>query len=389
MMRRLVICVTLLSVLSAAVNASADIKRWGAYGSNTFDLQQSPTVEPVPAGHGSIVKVDGGNSATYALSSDGTLWAFGTNGRGQLGDGTKEKSATPIPVSFPAGIKIAAVGQGRAVAFAVDSTGQAWAWGRAPEESEEGEEGYAQSLCLGPQTRDVLKPQRVPGLNEARAVQGAATHVLWLMDNGTVKTCGANSLGQLGIGSETPSASTTPVLVPGLTNVVEVSAGQATSCALTAGGQVYVWGGDEHGQVGNGEERKTGVFSPYHVHLPGPASEISCGGNYLSNGSTLALVEGVVYGWGDDEEGQVGDGQRANKTSPSLASETTLLGLTQVVTAGEYSLGVNVAGEVYGWGSNEKFGLATSKKHRMYMEPQLIDTGASEVSATAFNSVER
>jgi alpha-tubulin suppressor-like RCC1 family protein len=388
-MRRLVTSLPVLVVLLATSSASAAIKHWGAYGAGGFGVAQTPTVVPLPPEAGTIVKIDGGNAASYALSSAGTVWSVGKNGHGQLGDGTKSKTLTPVEAKFPAGTKIVAIGEGRSVGFAVDSTGQAWSWGRAPNEAPGRGEGDDQSLCLGHQRNDVLTPQPIPGLTKVRGVQGGATHVVWLMENGTVETCGANTLGQLGIGSSEPQASPTPVVVTGLSDVVEVSAGQATSCARTATGEVYVWGGDAHGQVGNGQQQETGISSPFHVPLPGKASEISCGGNYLANGSTLALVGGLVYGWGDNEKGQLGDGTTTDKASPTLSSQTILLGLKQVVTSGAYSLGVTGTGEVYGWGSNEEFTLAAPRKVKFSPAPLLIDTGASEVSGTAFDSVDR
>jgi alpha-tubulin suppressor-like RCC1 family protein len=388
-MRRCSAIFVIILVVGGAVAAGSDasgVKRWGAYGSTRFDQDRVPTAVSIPQGHGVTVKIDAGNAASYALSSDGTLWAFGKNSHGELGNGTTEPSMSPVAVTFPAATTITAVGEGDATGFAVDSTGQAWSWGS--EQREEGE-GPAQSLCLGRQTGDVLTPRKVPGLTGVRAVQAGATHVIWLMQDGTVETCGANYLGQLGIGNSGLGMSYVPVKVPGLSDVVEVSAGQATTCARTAGGEVYVWGGDLHGQVGNGVEEETGVFSPFHVPLPAPASDISCGGNYRKNGSTLALAGGVLYGWGDDEKGQLGDGQTTNKASPAVATDTLGLKLTQVITSGAYSLGVNAAGNVYGWGWDYEFTIATRGQFELHLEPLLIDTGALEVSGTAFDSLER
>jgi alpha-tubulin suppressor-like RCC1 family protein len=388
-MRRLVSVLVLVVALSGAGTAHAVVKRWGGYGSRGYGLRRKPVEVPTSPAKGEIVKVDGGNAASYALTSDGALWAFGKNGEGELGNGTTTPSLTPVQVKFPAGTDIVAIGEARSSGFAIDSTGQGWVWGRYPKKTRSlKNEEAVPSLCLGQHSGDVLTPQPVPGLTGVRAVQGGSTHVAWLTDEGTVETCGANNHGQLGTGSAEPTSSLTPVVVPGLTGVQEISAGQADTCARTGFGEVYVWGSDQHGQVGNGTEEEA-VFSPTRVPLPGPASEISCGGNLLTNGSAVALVNGVAYGWGDDESGQLGDGQTVNKTSPVVASETKSLKLTQIITSGAYSLGVNSEGNVYGWGSNEKLTIGAPGKVAMSLTPRLIDTGAVEVSGTAYDSVDR
>lgn len=185
--------------------------------------------------------------------------------------------------------------------------------------------------------------------------------------------------------------------------MVEVSAGKATTCARTENGEIYDWGANDHGQIGNSEEENeeenegegeepagAGVSSPFHVPLPGPASEISCGGNRSGDGGELALVGGQAYGWGEDEEGEAGDEQTTNKPTPTLASATTSLNLVQVVESGSYSLGLSANGNVYGWGSNVGFTLAMPPRElELSLSPRLIDTGATEISATSFDSVDR
>ena len=137
----------------------------------------------------------------------------------------------------------------------------------------------------------------------------------------------------------------------GLSNVVEISAGQVQTLARTASGTVYGWGSNEEGQLCMGKAIRK-VFAPVEVPLPGPASEISGGGNHLSDGHSLMLVEGVPYGCGDDESGQLGDGSIVTEYAPTVGSELLTLGLTRVVAAGEASIGLSSSGEVYTWGSN-------------------------------------
>jgi alpha-tubulin suppressor-like RCC1 family protein len=393
-MRQLTCTVVLAAMLAVPGVASGTVLRWGSYGNGNWGKKKTPTGVKFVGEPGPLVKIDAGNAESYVLGSDGTEWAFGQNQQGQLGNGTvgnKLKYLKAAPVLFPEGTHIVAIGEGRAAGFAIDSSGQGWSWGRSEEQNKKETEGRTSSLCLGPMEEPISIPEQVPGLTGVRAVQGGGTHVLWLTDKGTVKACGANQHGQLGDGTTTSSL--TPVTVQGLPEVVEISSGKATSCARTASGEVYVWGDDVHGQVGDGTFTK-GVYLPYHVPLPGPASEISCGGNGELNGSTMALVNGVIYGWGADEVDQVGDGQNTDKASPVVASETlglSALGgpITHIVTSGESSFALTANGNVYGWGSNEGWSLALPEESMITPSPVLIATEAVEISSTSYDVLAR
>jgi alpha-tubulin suppressor-like RCC1 family protein len=354
--------------LLCASTAAAEVDRWGSYA-GAF-TQPTPTAV---AGLENVVAIDAGNVSSYALEQNGTLWAFGENGRGQLGDGLKEDAITrAVEVSFPVGVKIVAIGEAEDAGFAIDSTGQGWSWG--------------DTMCLGKAVGDTTKPQKVPGMTEAVAVQGGGHHVLWLLRNRTLQACGKNENGQLGVG-EGIAYSALPKALPGLSNVVEVSAGEKSSCARTSTGAVYDWGADYNGQVGNGMEQAS-VYEPFKVPLPGVASEISCGGDLPPNGHTLALVEGAVYGWGADGGGQIGDEQTVNKRTPTLARAVSSLGLTHIVASGACSLGLNAAGNVYAWGSDADKALGAGKEKSSHM-PLLVDGGAVEISGTAYNGLDR
>jgi alpha-tubulin suppressor-like RCC1 family protein len=366
-----------LALSPGASAASATAHRWGAF--STQEELQTPGPVTYSGSEGEIVKIDAGNASAYALTANGDVLAWGANEHGQLGDGTTGASFNEVVhVRFPAGVRIVAIGEERASGFAVDSTGRAWAWG----------EGASGSDCLGKHVENLTEPTMIPGLAGVAAVQGGATHSIWLMRSGAVMMCGLNQYGQLGTG-QVGGVAAAPVQVPGLTKVVEVSAGQGVACARIASGTVFDWGNDNQGQVGNGVFESS-VATPYQVPLREAATQISCGGNLPKNGSTMTLLRGgTIYGWGADEAGQLGDERTEDKASPTPASATAKLGLTQVVSSGEYSLGLNAQGDVYAWGSNERHALGTIRKTRMSLAPLLVDTGAVEISATAYDSSDR
>jgi alpha-tubulin suppressor-like RCC1 family protein len=160
-------------VLLLATPASAQVYRFGSFGSGE-EAVLSPTLVP---GLEAATKIDAANAFGLALVN-GSVMAYGNNARGELGDGTSEGSATPVPVAFPAGVHVVAIGDANQAGYAVDSTGQGWAWGKAGDD-----------LCLGKSEADVLKPEKVSGITDAIAVQGGGPHVLWLLANGTVESC--------------------------------------------------------------------------------------------------------------------------------------------------------------------------------------------------------
>ena len=158
----------------------------------------------------SITAIMGGESHNFALKSDGTVWAWGWNSMGQLGDGTFTDRYTPVQVSGLSSV-IALGGRGYH-SLALRSDGTVWAW------------GFNSSGQLGDGTttnRNV--PVLVDGLDDVIAVTGGGFFSLALLPDHTLMAWGENEYGQLGDGTNTFSLS--PVPVNGLTSVIQASAG--------------------------------------------------------------------------------------------------------------------------------------------------------------------
>jgi alpha-tubulin suppressor-like RCC1 family protein len=353
------VCVALAPVSSAG----AEVEHWGSFGAG----EQQPVPQAVP-GLEHVVAVDASNKDAYVLEANGSVWALGNGEGGELGDGSTASSfTTPVRVSFGAGIDIKSIGEAEAEGAAIDSSGQAWGWGS----------DVNGSLCLRDEG-NLPTPVKLP-ITDATAVQGGEGHTIWLLSDRTVLGCGANDDGQLGDG-RTKNASH-PVPVTGLENIVEISAGELDSCARNMAGEVFTWGGNENGQLGDGGTESSDV--PVHVPLPGPASDISCGGNLAANGHSLAIVDGEVYGWGADANGQVGDGQSADKLSPVA----TGLHYSRVVASGKSSLGLDSSGNVWAWGGGDGGALGIGADKRAVLTPVLVTSGATMISATAEDAI--
>jgi YD repeat-containing protein len=150
---------------------------------------------------------------------------------------------------------------------------------------------------------------QVQGLSGITAISGnsGGNHLLALRNDGTVWALGYNGSGQLGDGTTTNRS--TPVQVPGLTHVTEVSAGGSNSFALLPGGVVWGWGNNGSGQVGDGTT--TNRPSPVQLALTGVTGVYGGGqANYAR------LADGTAVGWGYSGNGQVGDGTTTTRLSP-------------------------------------------------------------------------
>ena len=285
---------------------------------------------------GSVAEVATSNSSQYALLTNGSVYAWGLGNAGQLGDGATKNSFTkPVKVHFPAGVKIASLPidvMPFDTALAVDTKGHVWGWG----DNQGGE------LCLGNHNKH-LTPVRLP-FSHVTAVAGAFDHALYDA-SGQVWACGLNSLGELGDGSTKPSWM--PVKVKGLgpsAHVVFLVAAFANSGALLADGKYLDWGTNGEGQLGIGTQNKPSDV-PVMVHLPTRVRQVSQGGSAPGNGQTLVLLtNGDLYAWGADRNGQLGDGKTATQSSPKLITPPSAVTYRALATSGGTSYGISTTG---------------------------------------------
>ncbi len=183
-----------------------------------------------------VMKIAAGFFHSMALKSDGTVWTWGVNQHGELGDGTTTDRTTPVQVS---GLNnVISIGAGGNHNMALKSDGTVWTWG---------DNEYGQ-LGNGTTTRR-LTPVQVSGLNNVVAIASGGKYSMALKSDGTVWTWGDNEYGQLGNGTTTNR--TTPVQVSGLSNVVEIAAG-GHCMALKDNDTLWAWGYNSDGQLGDG-----------------------------------------------------------------------------------------------------------------------------------------
>lgn len=206
------------------------------------------------AGLEGVVEIGAGDEFTCARKDDKSLWCWGANGQGELGNGTIADSFRPVNVGGISSVSSLAVGDESSCARRADSS--VWCW------------GYGGSGALGNGSLDNgLVPVRVGTADQIG--MGGTGFTVCLIDVEGVLTCfGDNSKGQAGTGSTEPNI-TTPTPAQ-LVTVKSVSTGSANGCAVTLDGALWCWGENDSGQLGQGPGGVVISRVPVRVNLPCP-----------------------------------------------------------------------------------------------------------------------
>jgi len=300
-------------------------------------------------------RVSAGGSHSGWVQPDGSLLMWGRNNIGQVGVGyTSDLDSEdvthpdePTLVDIDADIVSLVAFQNSSVAL--DSTGSLWGWG----ENGDGQlgQGTADPYDLFVE-EDVFTPSPVPGASGVVAITGGYYHVVALLDDGTVQTMGRNGDGQLGDGSTEDRDHL--VAVPGLEHIVQVAAASSSSFALTSTGELYAWGANDYAQLGAGLEDDDPHSSVGLVPGLPPIAMVAAGRDHV-----LALTEdGSIYGWGLNASTQIGGASHGIVDSPVL-TPTALPHLGTAVAVysnGNQSYLETVDGRLWGWGQNGSTG---------------------------------
>jgi alpha-tubulin suppressor-like RCC1 family protein len=269
----------------------------GDGGDGRFRLEPSEV-----SGLIAVVAVAAGDHHTCAVRFNGTVVCWGLNNEGQLGDGTRQRSA--VPVQALGVVDAVAVVAGLRHTCVLRATGGVQCWGL-------NERGQLGDGTTQPRT----SPVAVTGLGDAASVSASrGDSTCAVRANGTVRCWGANYFQQLGDG--TFEDRPTPITVPGVTGIAAVSVGTSHACVLRATGTVRCWGSLTRGE---------------HVEIQDVegATAIAVGGVH---GCALR-VAGDVRCWGVETSGQLGDGVGSSIPRPSIFVPVTVLGISGSISA--------------------------------------------------------
>ena len=286
---------------------------------------------------GNIVSIAAGFQHSLAADGNGAVWAWGQNNSFQLGDDSASPHTVPVQVcgvGTPGCMGtlggITAVAAGDKHSLALDSTANVFAWG----DESLGQLGNGENLSTTSQTTPVqvcAENQMAPCsafLGSIQAIAAGGDFSVALDGSGNVWTWGSNSAGQLGDGTNTLRNVPGKVCAAGqsascsafLSGIVAVTAGFSYAMALDSAGNVWAWGNNTYGQLGNGTLTDSKV--PVQVCAPGTSSGCS---TFLSNVAqigggrfhSLAIRgDGTLWGWGDNENGEVGDNSGITRAIP-------------------------------------------------------------------------
>ena len=314
---------------TVAIKADGTVWAWGLNGNGQLgDGSKANKYIPTQVDISDVVSVDAGYYDTLFLKSDGTVWATGQNNCGQLGDGTNTDKTVPVRVgggnlATPSGYleNIVQIAAGNGTSYALDANGNVWAW------------GYNANGELGDNTttnrntpKKIMNSNRIGDMSGVTQISAGANHLLMLKADSTVWAVGYNYNGMLG--DNTATNRYVPVQVKDTTGnnflrgVIKVQAGAQHSVALLANGNVVAWGRRDVGQLGNGEGMTSALAGrnllPTYVRNVGNTGILSDVID-ISSGAyeVIALKsDGTAVTWGHNSNGQLGDGTTSNRNVP-------------------------------------------------------------------------
>jgi alpha-tubulin suppressor-like RCC1 family protein len=338
---------------TAAWSQRADgrIWAWGWNGDgqagNGTDTNYVAAPIQVPVGT-RFTAISASDFDSAAIDSAGRVWAWGFNSFGQIGDGTTDQRDSPVQVQLPRDVRIVAIAAGPYDTLAIDSKGRTWAWG----DNNAGELGIGTASLGSHSTTPVLV--HTPAGVRFVAVAANGLNVLALDTQGRAWTWGNNSYGQLGIGTVAAGPNPTPVQVhmPAGVRFTAISVGYTDEMALDTTGRAWAWGDDATGALGDGTTTFGDQPTPVAVHMPAGVRITAISAGYLHS---IALdSQGRAWAWGNDRLGQLGDASTVQQVIPTAVHMPKGVRFTEVAAGYFSSVALDSTGRAWAWGDNSE-----------------------------------
>ena len=326
---------------SLALRGDGTLWAWGFNGSGQLGKgDQTARDSPVRVGSARnwTAVACGLDDHSVALRSNGSLWTWGNNAYGQLGLGQADTNPHHTPTRVGMGSAWVAVSCGADTTFALRSDGSLWAWGR----------NLDGRLGLG-DTNDRHAPVRVGTANNWSAVSGGAGFTLALRSDGSLWAWGQNTFGKLGLGNADTGAHPSPARVGTASSWTAIAAGLDCSLATRSDGSLWSWGRNAWGGLGLGH--RAGCHAPARVGTASTWTAVACGGGF-----GLALrSDGSLRAWGRNLEGELGLGDTAGRHTPvALTSPSGSWALTgaRLACGVDHTVVLGADGSLWAWGDN-------------------------------------
>ncbi len=337
---------------------------------------------------------------SLAVHHDGSVWSWGRNTNGELGDGGGDRAQPQMIWTYPPARQVAAGNQHSAL---LDRNGALWQWGsdlfgelgmgssggvfptpvqltvpplRSVSKGSFANAGITEDgrvFTWGPDTYGQLgdgqpggtghPPGQVSGLEAVMTVAAGGQHVLALLADGTLRAWGRNQFGQLGDASLVNRSQ--PVVVVSLADLQAVAACPNHSLALTSGGDVYAWGDNSFGQLGDGTTQGPRT-TPVLVSGVEGAVRIACGSGH----SVALLTDGTLQAWGRAVNGELGNGDRLD--SPVPVKVSFLGAITRLSAGTAHTLVGRADGALWAWGSDAQGQLGDGQADHSHDLPRIV-----------------
>ena len=313
---------------------------FGQLGNGTKTSSAVPTPVTLPAGR-TAVAITAGSFHSCAIFDDGTAACWGANHVGQLGNGTNVESTVPVLVLLASGRTAMAITADDIHTCAIFDDGVATCWG----DNDHGELGNGSN-----DDSNVPVPVLLPAGRSATAISSSDLHTSAILDDGSVVAWGTNQAGQLGTGTSTSSVNE-PIAVPlpAARSAVAIATGAIHGCALLDDDTATCWGTNQFGQVGNGSTM-TSPVRPTPVLLPSgeTAIAIAAGGSH----ACAILADGASVCWGRNSSGQLGDATNDNSNIPISVRLPANAKAVAITGGAEVTCALLDDESVYCWGDN-------------------------------------
>lgn len=349
---------------TVAVKEDGSVWSWGQnnvgqLGLNNTDDQFLPKqiedfaeVKAVSAGGSTVTQGDSAINVGHvlALKEDGTVWSWGFNEQGQLGDGTSSHKGYPVQVSNLTDIIAIASGSNHSLALKADGT--VWSWGNNT---------YGQ---LGDGTNEKrTKPVQVKGLeNIVKIFSGVESNSSFAVAaDGKAYAWGSN-WGRLGVSSVIGNENE-PVEITAVNDISTVASGENHTIITTNDGRVFAWGDNFKGRLGIGND--DAQESPVQL------GDVPNFESILSSNHTLALTsEGSLWSWGYNAFGMLGNHSQDDSATPIEIQE--MPAIKKIAIGNSHSVALSEDGDVFTWGMNY-FGQLGIEEAGIFASPQKIE----------------
>ena len=346
-----------------------------AFGSNVWgqlgDGTSRDTIAPVGAvGIANAVGISSGNAFTVALTADGSVYAWGQNQNGELGDGVAASAPLPRATSPLPAIASQSTGTNHTLALAVE--GSVWGWGS----NQSGE------LGTGTASGGQSTPVQITGVAQVIALAAGSGHSLALKSDGTVLSWGSNASKQLGRptledGTSSASSAMIPALVPNLDTVSAIAAGTGYSLALKSDGTLWLWGADIDLSAAGAD-----LSIPRKVAGLSGIIAISAGSS-AGTPHVLALKSDFsVWAFGGNFYGELGNGLVSVLGYTGAARVSGLPAITRVAAGAGHSIAIATDASVWAWGLNSDGQLGDGTNTSIAL-PKLVRNPGSATAVAA------